>query len=272
MVLTKIDLDESINAAIEVLIQRFTGIIDDKLTGVVARISLLEDSANNNKIVFEAQAKELAELLVANAELQSNLDTLAQKFEEFSSGHVQSPPPLDFTKKLVEVEERLEERTNRQLRQTLVFTGIPEEKNESWDDTFDLLARTISKNLGISFNKAGNMLNRVHRGRPTDNLNKPRPIYAALYRWSDCEDILEEFRSLNISRKSSIRASYKYGPRTTQRRNLALMERKNLKDTGVISSGYLQYPAKLFGKVVGSQKYTLIKDFSNHEITFITKI
>ena len=263
MVLTKIDLDE----AIEVLTKRFICIIDDKLTGVVARISSLEDSVYNNKITCETQAKALDDLSLANAQLSAQLDSLTQKFEELSSGNVQSPPLLDFSKKLVEIEERVEERTNRQLRQTLVFRGIPEKGNESWEDTFEIVSRNISKNLGISVSKAEDMLNRVHRGRSADN-NKPRPIYAALYRWNDCEQISDKFRDLNIRKQSSIRVSYMFGPRTTQRRNMALMERKKLKDSGAIISGYLQYPAKLFGKVPNSDEYILIKDFSNEEVAF----
>ena len=38
------------------------------------------------------------------------------------------------------LEERIEDRTNRQLRKTMVFRGVPEKDNETWDDTKSLLA------------------------------------------------------------------------------------------------------------------------------------
>ena len=115
------------------------------------------------------------------------------------------------------------------------------------------------------------MFNRVHRGRPARDNNSPRPIYAALFKWVDCEDLVECYKNLNIEKKSSIRVSYLYGPRTTFRRNLALVERKRLKDSGIITSGYLEFPAKLFGKTPGGDDYKLIKDFSKQEVIFKSK-
>ena len=55
------------------------------------------------------------------------------------------------------LEEEIEERTNRQLRKTLVFRGIPEQtirrdsssdnagRKENWDDTEELLAQKIAE-------------------------------------------------------------------------------------------------------------------------------
>ena len=42
-----------------------------------------------------------------------------------------------------QLEEKLEDRTNRQLRQTIVVKGIPEK--EKWTDTRNLLAKHVSK-------------------------------------------------------------------------------------------------------------------------------
>lgn len=95
----------------------------------------------------------------------------------------------------------MEDRTNRQLRQTIVITGVEELQDESWDDTRELLAEEISKGLKNSFNSADKMLNRVHRGsrsRDPKYENMPRKIFAALYCWSDCEHIINSFRDLII--------------------------------------------------------------------------
>ena len=269
MVLTQKNLDD----AVELLIERFTGIIDEKLTGVVVRISELEETVANNKIQFELQAKEIEHLSTANDELRAHIDQISQKLDHFELAQNQ-PSSTDFSQKLKDVEERLEERTNRQLRQTLVFRGVRETNNESWEDTFDIITKIISKNLGISTRSAESMFNRVHRGKPTRNgdINSPRPIYAAMFKWHDCENIIDEFRGLNISKKSSIRVNYMFGPLTSARRNLALLERKKLKESGVIISGYLSYPAQLFGKIPGSDEYKLIRDFSKDEVILKTKI
>ena len=265
MVLTKKDLDE----ALELQTERFVQIIEDKITAVFARVSLLEETTLNNQRKFEMQEVKLNELETANSELRSNIDVLSAKLEDLVSVQNQ-PPTFDFNKQLKAVEERLEERTNRSLRQTLVFKGIREKNNETWEDTQNIVAQQISKNLGVSSQVADDMLNRVHRGRPSENpqdKNKPRPIYANMYKWQDCEEIIDVFRSLNIKGKSSVRAGYLYGPRTTIRRNLALMERKKLREAGTIISGYISYPARLMGKIPGRENYILIKDFSTEEVT-----
>ena len=224
-----------------------------------------------NRTQLEVQAKDFEQLTLANAELRAHIDLISKKLEQYDSAHTQFSTS-NISKKINEVEELLEERTNRQLRQTLVFRGVREVEDESWEDTSEIIAKLISKNLGISSNKAHDMLNRVHRGKPANiNKNSPRPIYAALFKWHDCEELVEGFRDLNINQKSSIRVSYMYGPKTSLRRGLALVERKNLKDSGAIISGYLAYPARLFGKTPGSNNYKLIKDFSNHEVTLNPK-
>ena len=46
-----------------------------------------------------------------------------------------------------------------------------------------------------------------------------------------------------------------------ERRNAAMLERKKLKTTNKIQSGYLEYPAKLMVKSVGETKYKFFKEF-----------
>ena len=116
------------------------------------------------------------------------------------------------------------------------------------------------------------MLNRVHRARRSDDPNhrdQPRRIFAALFKWEDCEELVDGFRELNIKGKSSIRINYMYGPKTTIRRNMALLKRKELKQAGIIQSAYISFPARLMGKKFGARKedeYELIQDFSNEEV------
>ena len=70
----------------------------------------------------------------------------------------------------------------------------------------------------------------------------------------------------------NIFAEQKYGPITMKRRNLALQKRKELKDSGTISGGFVAFPAKLmvnFDRELnsnGKKVYRLHSDFSSHEI------
>ena len=100
------------------------------------------------------------------------------------------------------LEEEIEERTNRQLRKTLVFRGIPEQtirrdsssdnagRKENWDDTEELLAQKIAEVCeDTSLSQAREMIERGHRGGPNPNYqgDKPRPIFAAFWDWKQPE-------------------------------------------------------------------------------------
>ena len=175
----------------------------------------------------------------------------------------------NLAKEIDEVKERLEERTNRQLRQTLVIKGVRElpnkgPKGETWEETKQLLASTIAKNVKTSYDNAYKMLNRVHRSRPTANPNKrgQRDIFANLFSWDHCDKLVEDFRLLNVRGHSNIHVEFKYGPLTTNRRIQAMGKRKLLKTAGEIISGYVAYPARLMVKAAGSSNYHMIEDFS----------
>ena len=62
----------------------------------------------------------------------------------------------------------------------------------------------------------------------------------------------------------------KFGPKTTQRRNQAMIMRKQLKENGKIFNGYVAYPARLMVKTSNARgdKYILEQYFSNDEVNF----
>ena len=252
-------------------------ITTEELEKVVQRVINKELKSALNK-----HLNETIESLRASLEEVSNIAKSALKLAEeqkvvieelkTSKGKIESAPS-----RISDLEELIEERTNRQLRKTLVFHGISSEadnsKYESWKDTEVLVRKTISKILSIPYEKT-DMIERCHRGARSPNYkgNLPNPIYAAVYDWKDCELIMEKFREHNMSnRDSSLRAEYKYGPLTTKRRSLALNERRTLKQNGAIISGYVAYPARLMVKTEPAGKYSEYKDFSKTKIDFKKK-
>ena len=62
-------------------------------------------------------------------------------------------------------------------------------------------------------------------------------------------------------------ADYKYGPLTSIRRSQALKLRKELKESGEIQQGYIQYPAKLMVRYAGADGYKEHQDFSKMAVT-----
>jgi len=181
------------------------------------------------------------------------------------------------------LEEKIESRTNRQLRKTLVFKGIPEKTSppktsgskrtgenkqktgESWDDTRKLLADKIANICVMRKEDASRIIERCHRSNNSKNYKGtgPRPIFAAFFDWNDSEWVKSEFRKNNINDPSCrTYAEQKFGPFTTMRRSQALLLRKKLKEEGTIVSGYVSFPAKLMVKKPGGENYYLEKDFS----------
>ena len=176
--------------------------------------------------------------------------------------------------------EEIEERTNRQLRKTLVFRGIPEQsirkdptsddsgmRKENWADTEEVLAKAIADTCdNTTLADARGMIERAHRSSPNPRYtgSGPRPIFVAFYDWKSSEYVKRQFRF----NATDIRCDNKYGPRTSARRNMAMKERKRLKDNGSILNGYVDFPARLMVRDSNAQgaKYYLKKDFSKEMI------
>ena len=182
--------------------------------------------------------------------------------------------------------DEIEDRTNRQLRKTMVFRGIPEEsvrrdpdneqsemRKENWEETEELLAKSISDICDdTSISNARDMLERVHRSAPNARYrgSGPRPIFAAFRDWKDAEYVKKQFRIND----TAFRCDTKYGPRTSMRRDLAMKERKRLKDMGVITSGYVDFPARLMVRDSNQRgtKYYLKRDFSKDTVILADRI
>ena len=109
---------------------------------------------------------------------------------------------LENADQFKEIEERIEDRTNRQLRNTLTFKGITDDPNETWAQTENKLVDTFKK-AGIPASNAVNMIERAHRGRPNKEKTGPRPIYARFFSWKDSEQI-KKLKLKNIANDSSI--------------------------------------------------------------------
>ena len=269
-------IDEKLSVLDKTLLslgERLEGVID-KLT---QKIISLESKINDNKLLIDKQCDEINMLRGENIGLISRIGELEVKIENSTQNDQQSTDP-ETSNKIKELENLIEERTNRQMRQTLVFKGIPERKHESWNDTKNIVASTIAEYTNISREDACDMLNRVHRSRPTENphKNKRRDIFAAMHSWEDCEFFIKKFRRENCERNSDpndnsgrVYIDYKYGPLTTLRRGEALKHRKDLIDRKEIISGFVSYPAKLMVKRAHGRDvpYVMEKDFSNEDVS-----
>lgn len=218
-----------------------------------------------DKIASEADVSDIEEVAKKQISLEKEVNDLKEKITP--DGSSVSDHSVGVQEKLKELEKKVEDRTNRQLRKTLVIRNLPESDDEkTWSDTRELVASKFADLLEITQEEAVQLIDRCHRGGNTNYYRKKkrvRPIYVAILRWYDCEDIVQAARS-----QSEFFIDYKYGPLTTARRNMALKLRKELKAKGEIGSAFVKFPAVLMAKKPGQigGKYEEIQDFSNEEV------
>ena len=153
------------------------------------------------------------------------------------------------------LKDELENRTNRQLRRTLIFKNIPERKDdETYAEVKTLLAEIIDSHTEISKEEALAGIERAHREAKRDGglRQGKRKIFVAFLNWELPQKILDEFRKKCIAdRAFDIYVEQMYGPLTSLRRNLAFQQRKSLKEQGAITSGFVAFPARLMVNIPG---------------------
>ena len=255
--------------------------ITTRLDGFETRIAKLEQDTHQNE-------NSIGEL---GAQVETSNELTTKKFVELTKRVADLEEMLEklqtMPEDVRELSEKVEDRTNRQLRETLVFKNIPEVRNgdETYKDTKELLATTISEHcVDVSYDDALSQIKRAHResGRRRDDEEEhprvgKRIIYAAFHSWDMCQLIIETFREKCIKQRDfEICAEQKYGPKTNKRRQLAFKLRKQLKDGGQITSGFVDFPAKLMVNYPGQtiadgngrhkKVYRLHTNFSKHDV------
>ena len=253
--------------------------ISIRLDGYDAKLTDIERNIQSTDESVTELREEIASKDDANTkkfkDLTDRIATLEKKIELL----VNVPTEMD------RMAENIEDRTNRQLRETLVIKNVPEigEENtnnstRNYQATKKILAELISRHLDMDYNEVFSELKRVHRERDRshEDLEYSRKgkrwIYAAFHSWDLSQEVIETFKMKCIKdRAFDISAEQKYGRLTTKRQQLALTLRKELKEAGTITSGFVNFPARLMvnypGEMNGIKKvYRLHTDFSKHKV------
>ena len=135
--------------------KRLTDSLGNAISALQDELELTKITADKALKLAEENQKAIEQLKNENLSLRTKLHTVEKE-------------------KLVNIEEQIENRTNRQLRKTLVFKGIPEKetsgnevdsdsKSETWAQTEETLARTIAKTCeDTTIKEARGMLERCH--------------------------------------------------------------------------------------------------------------
>ena len=262
-ILLKSNLD-SINKRHDELEQNFTA----SITKINNKLENIEESINthiNNNMT----------------EIQSVKKMCVQNSQELTVFKEQKIATIDnaLSNQQIEIEElkkQLDDQTNRNLRNTLIIKGVPQETSEiSWDDTIKVLSTTLNKHCNrLSVDYIEESIERAHRGKPyqNDDTNQHHAyqthsaIFVKFHSWQDADRILKCVISENKSKKNKggkeLRIMQMFSPALTARRNEALKLRKQLLLEGENKEYKLSYPAKLMERNKGSQQqFKLSQEF-----------
>ena len=233
--------------------------INDEIAALKLELKSKVDVIDNLKADMELIKSANEELVSVNKSLEAKLVSS----EEFQVSAIES---------FRQLEEKLEDRTNRQLRQTIVVKGIPEKENEKWTDTRNLLAKHVSKYYKMDYKDAYALFERVHRGGGYGHQERKkgrRDIFALCSKWDDSEYLVWNSFEVNKTRpkKERVVIEYKYGPLTSIRRGHAMKMRKEILEQKTYKNAYVKFPAILFARKDGEDKYNIVKDFSNETVS-----
>ena len=167
-------------------------------------------------------------------------------------------------KKVSELDEQLDDQSNRSMRNTLVIKGIPQsDDNESWDKTSELLAKKLNECWGgnSSEEEIAQGIERAHRvGGEKVGIGKP--IIAKFKSWTFSEKVKKIMRDHLITNGGNIYVSQLVTKKVQERQYQARKYRKELFNNDPNQNIFIKYPAQVMGKRKGStEKYKLLKSF-----------
>ena len=110
----------------------------------------------------------------------------------------------------------LEDLRNRCMRSTLIFKNIDQKRNQTWEDTLEILADFLTSkvNLPYTYEEIDMQISRAHWGTARDitqNNSKvcgPKPIFAQFVNWRVAEEVRIKVIHLNAWRKVNVVVSH----------------------------------------------------------------
>ena len=159
--------------------------------------------------------------------------------------------------------DEIEDLKNRSLRNTLIFKKLPEENNETWEDTCRVLTKFIHSELDLPHDKEfiDGQISRAHRG-VTDNFRNeesenqwkgPKPIFVQIGNWWLAEEIKTESIKLHAQKRAKVTVNQMYSKQLTVHRNDALKRRYQMMKNDKTIQVKLDFPVVLKSKKRGTR-------------------
>ena len=122
----------------------------------------------------------------------------------------------------------LDDQVNRGMRNNMIIKGLPESLDNEREDTRSLVVNKLHELSGDKYSKHGidTVIDRAHRGSGKPRTDRPRNIYIRF----TSSQVVDEYLYLARKLKSPLRLDRQFSKAVTDRRNVAMLEKKTLKE------------------------------------------
>ena len=205
-------------------------IIKNDVCGVRADVDEVKDTVAAMKAQMKDFEKQLAKQKEENAELRAEIKR---------------------------VDGKVDKNTDNACRDTITVHGIPRTRGsgkdgrETWPDTKRVLAKFLAEKCGSGTTKGWiAKITRAHRGlRKESNV-----MHVLLESWTYKEEIMDLFKKA----KGNIHGAFvleKFSGPTTDRRQLCIAERDEIRKASPLAKMWIKYPATLMCQLPGEEGY-----------------
>ena len=194
--------------------EHFNSIVDDLKT----KVQDLTGAVNDLKSSLEYSQKEIEDL-------KGIVDKQNKKISE------KAKAISDLNIEFSTMKNKMTYLENQSGRNNIRINGIPEDKNESWDQTETKVKEILKNTLNLDFEPLIERAHQTGRVRNTD-INKPRTIICKLYDWKVEEAILRSARAI---KPTNIYVSEDFAEETARRRKELLPKLKEAREQGKIA-------------------------------------
>ena len=238
-----------------VTLDEISALMDQKL--LILRVQITNDIEKKFQERIEKNSRNIA----GNT---ATLEGHTQKFEQMKTQLDKTVEELQAA--LQKQTNELDDLANRSMRGNVVVKGLEESDNEDWTATKNMLCDYLASLSNEPAEEIFNKLDRAHRSGKMDR-NKPRNIYANFLKSTDADYYVEQCIKHNVKHtsnpnRSTIKIDHQFSKRVMDRRNEAMIERRQLLNAKKIVKAHLVYPAKLMVKTDHKEKkWTFFKEF-----------
>lgn len=244
--------------------------IDEKFAGYDKRITNLEVSLSNLQISSDGIGDTASKAYDTSDANLKNLTSLSTKVAVTENKAISNEKHLETLREKIkqnithidELHETIDDLRNRNMRSNLVFKGLPEDENETYDASKNIIAKYISDHLEKNIDEVKNKIIRAHRSKGRKSNDKPRVLFVKFDRDDTAYEYLALFTKINKERKTYIHnVSQQYTESLQSRRNEALKHRRDLLNNDEALKAKVVYPATLKAMYPGTQTFELVRKY-----------